>query len=633
MLQNIRNWVTGWLAVVIIVLLIIPFAFWGINYYFGQGGDIIAAKVNGAKITLQDYQRAYQRLREQWRSAGADLANQEEKLKQQTVDTLVDRLLLSQLKRDMGLSVSDSQVRQTIMQINAFQGADGFDNSLYAQYLSAAGYTPVTFEAQVREDMTTEQLQAGLIESDFVTRSAVERIARLNNQTRDFDYTVIALDSVAADIKITDSEISQYYDAHDKDFMDPEKVRVAYLDLSRDEIARQVTVTDQDLHDYFQTHKENYSVQEQRKVDQVRVSAGKKPTDQELANAQARAEVLKKELQSGKTIKAIAEESAADKDSKLSVDVSEFGYLAKGILDTTADSLAFSLEKGKVGGPVLDGNGYIVLLVEDIRGGQVSSFDEVRDQVEKDYRNNEAEKRFYELADKLATLTFEHPESLEVAAEELKLPIRKSDYFSRSGGDSDLLKNPKVLAAAFSDDVLHNGNNSDVIEMGQDRDVVLHVIDHHTPRLKPLPEVRDEIVKTLRFDKGKARTEAIGQEVLQGLGQGTSESDLAARYALQWKSAADARRDAVDVNRAVLRKVFSMGRPQPGKPLLGGTSLGSGDYVVVSLKQVKDVGTLAYDDIKPVRTQLERLQATSGWMQLIDSLRDDASIHIYKANL
>ena len=515
MLQSIRNWVTGWLAVVIIVLLIIPFAFWGINYYFGQGSDIIAAKVNGSKITLKDYQLAYQRLRQQWQSAGADLANQEEMLKQRTIDTLIDRMLLSQLKEDMDLRVSDSQVRQTITSIRAFQGDNGFDNSLYNQYLASAGYTPVTFEAQLREDMTSEQLQAGIIESGFVTKAAVERIARLNNQTRDFDYALIPFDKIVEDIHISDAEVKQYYDDNDKEFMDPEKVRIAYLDLSRDKIAKQVTVNEDELKSYFENHKENYSVAEQRKVDQVLVSAGKTPSDQALAKAKARAEELKKELESGKTIKDIADETAAAKDAQINVEVSEFGYLAKGILEPEVDSVAFSLKKGEVGGPVSTDSGYHVVLVEDIRGGQKSTFEEVRDQVEKDYRISEAEKRFYEMAEKLATLTFEHPESLEVASEELGLPIQKSDYFSRNGAGNDFLKNPKVLSAAFSDEVMQNGNNSDVIELDTNRSIVLHVIDHRMPQKKPLQEVHDDIVKTLRFDKGSRRTGEIGQEVIK----------------------------------------------------------------------------------------------------------------------
>jgi len=632
MLQLIRNWVTGWLAVVIVVMLIIPFAFWGINYYFGQGGDIVAAEVNGSKILLRDYQLTYQRIREQYERQGGNVANHEDKLKKQTIDTLINRELLSQLKKDMNLTVSDSQVRQTIMSISAFRGEDGFDSDLYKRYLAAAGYTPAVFEAQVRQDMTSEQLQAGIIESSFVTNAAVDRIAKLNDQTRDLDYTFVPFKDVVKNIQVTDAEVKQYYEQHDQEFMEPEKVRIAYIDLSREELAKKVPVTDDALKSFYQNHKENYTVAEQRKVDQVLVSAGKNPSDEALARAKVRAEEIKKELESGKSVEDLAKEKSK-KEPGISVDISQFGYLAKGVLDPKVDKAVFSMKKGEVGGPIRTDSGFHVVVVEDIKGGQASSFEEVRDQVEKDYRIDKADKKFYDLADKLATKTFEQPDSLEPAAREVGLPVQNSDFFSRKGTGKGLFSKPKVLEAAFSDDVLKNGNNSDVIELGENRDLVLRDIGHRPPQKKPLEQVRADIVKKIRFQKGSSRTREIGREIIAGLKQGDSEKALAQKYAVDWKMAADAKRDDERVNREVLRMAFSLGRPDGGKPAIGGTSMGTGDYAVVEVKAVHDVGTLAYEDVHPVRLKLARIQAGESWMAFMDSLKENAKIHIYKSNL
>lgn len=632
MLQLIRSWITGWLAVVIIVMLIIPFAFWGINYYFGQGGDIVAAEVNGSKILLRDYQLSYQRIRQQYESRGGNIANQEDKLKKQTIDTLVNRALLSQLKNDMNLTVSDDQVRQAIMNISAFQGEDGFDSDLYKRYLAAAGYTPAKFEATVRQDMTSEQLQAGIIESSFVTEASVERVAKLDEQTRDLSYTFVPFKDAVKNIQVTDQEIQRFYEQHDKEFMEPEKVRIAYIDLSREELAKKVPVTDDALKSFYQNHKENYTVAEQRKVDQVLVSAGKNPSDEALAKAKARAEEIKKELESGKSVEDLSKEKSK-KEPGISVDISQFGYLAKGVLDPKVDNAVFSMKKGEVAGPIRTDSGFHVVVVEDIKGGQASSFDEVRDQVEKDYRNDEAEKKFYDLADKLANTSFEHPDSLETTSEEVGLPIQKSDYFSRAGTGKGLLSNPKVLEAAFSDDVLKNGNNSDVIELNENRDLVLRDISHHPSRKKPLDQVRADIVKKIRFQKGSSRTREIGREIITGLKQGDSEESLAQKYSVGWKTASDAKRDDDRVNREVLRTAFSLARPKGGKPAIGGTSMGTGDYAVVLVKAVHDVGTLAYEDVHPVRQKMERIQAGESWMSFMDSLKEKAKIHIYHKNL
>jgi len=633
MLQSIRDWVTGWLAVIIIALLIIPFAFWGINYYFGQGGNVVAATVNGSDISLRDYQIASQRIRQQMEKSGTDTADKDELLKKRTLDTLINQKLLAQFKDDLNLRVSDKQVRQTIQGIRVFRGDNGFDSSLYTRYLANAGYTPASFEAQIRQDMTSEQLQAGILESSFVTSEAVEQIAKLNNQTRDIAYTLVPYDRIVKKVQVTNDEIKKYYDSHDQEFMEPEKVRVAYIDLSRDEIAKRVKVNEDDLKSFYKNHKENYSVAQQRKVNQVLVSVtGKKPSKATLKKAEALAEQFRKELESGKSVEDIAKEKQSGKDG-ISVDVSQFGYLAKGILDKKVDSVVFSLKKGEVGGPVRTDNSYHVVQVTDVRGGETSSFADVRDQVEKDYRIDVAEKKFYDLADKLSNLTFEHPDTLEVAAEEMHLPVQKSDYFSRKGTGDGLFKDPKVLTAAFSDDVLQEGNNSQVIQLNPNRDVVLRDIDHKPTHKKSLAEVRDDIVKKIRFQKGSSRAEEIGKAIIKGLKQGQSKDALSDKYGVKWKTGNSVKRDEPTVNRTVLRTAFSLGHPAAGKSVYGGTSMGSGDYAVVQVKAVHDAGTVSHEDVAPVRKKLRRKYAVAAWTQFLDNLRSSADITIHQGNL
>ena len=158
---------------VIVVLLIIPFAFWGINYYFDKSGEPVAALVNGEKITIREFQQTQQRIRQQLQAAIKNLPNRDAFIKQQALEGLINAELLRQFNADTHMGVSDAAARDVINKIQAFQGTNGFDNALYERFLSAMGYTPVTFEAQMRQDMTTEQLQAGIIDSVFVTDSEV----------------------------------------------------------------------------------------------------------------------------------------------------------------------------------------------------------------------------------------------------------------------------------------------------------------------------------------------------------------------------------------------------------------------------------------------------------------------------
>ncbi len=630
MLQIIRNMVTGWLAIIIVVLLIIPFAFWGINYYFDQGGNIAAANVNGTKITLQAYQRAYQRIRQQWQERGADLSGQEELLRQQTINSLVNQELLSQFKDEMGLRVSDSQVRQVIMGIEVFQGADGFSNSLYNRYLATAGYTPTAFEARIREDMTSEQLQAGIIESSFATNAAVRRIARLNNQTRDIRYLYIPFDEISENIEVTEQEIQDWYEEHDREYMEPEKVRVAYIDLSRDNIAEDVSVTDTELRSFYENNRTNYGIEEQRKVRQILIGLKEDPSQEMIDQANARAEKLLARLESGEDFEQLAEE--VSEDAELNMEFSEFGFLSRGILDSAVEEVVFSLEEGETGGPVRSGAGIHIVQVEDIRGGELSSFEEVRDQVEKDYRDSQAEKLYFDYSERMATLAFEHPDTLEIAAEDIGMEVRKSEYFSREGTGDDFLNEPAVLSAAFSEEVLQNGNNSEVIELGTNRSIVLRVIDHKLSAKKPLEQVRDEVVEAIRFRKGSNRTREIGRAIISALREGGEAATVAGRHDLEWKNAAGVKRDDPKVNRSILRTAFGLGRPDDG-PVIGGDALGTGDYAVVMVEAVHEARSLASDDVRPVRRELERIQAVNGWSQFLDTLRARSEIRIFRDNL
>ncbi|MEX2525431.1 MAG: SurA N-terminal domain-containing protein [Gammaproteobacteria bacterium] len=630
MMQLIRNMVTGWLAVVIVALLIIPFAFWGINYYFEQGANIVAAEVNDSKISLQEYQRTYQRVRQQWQDRGADITDQEDLIKQQTIDSLVNLELLSQFRKEMGLRVNDQQVRQALMDIEIFQSERGFDTSLYSRYLAAAGYTPAAFEAQVREDMTAEQLQAGIIESSFITGPEVERIARLNNQTRDIRYLFVSFDEIAEGIEITEEEIKDWYDKQDAEYMEPEKVRIAYIELSREQIAADVPVSEPDLESYFRNNKANYSIEEQRKVRQILFGLGDDPSPERIEAIEAAAMDVLAEIESGKSFNDVAGDIAENPEQN--IEVSEFGYLSRGILDSAVEEVVFSLDEGSVGGPVRSDAGIHLVQVEDIRGGEESTFQQVREQVEEDYRDSQAERQFFDYAERLATLAFEHPDTLEIAAEDLGIPVQQSEYFSREGAGDGFLNDPKVLSAAFSDEVLRNGNNSEIIELGTNRSIVLRVIDHKLPAKQPLEEVRDEVVEAIRFEKGSNRTREIGQLVIQELKAGNDGDAVAGQYDLKWKSAAGVKRDDPAVNRSILRTAFSLGRPDNG-PLIGGDALGSGDYAVVVVNAVHDAQSLAADDVRPVRQELERMQAITAFRQFLETLKADADIRIRRDNL
>jgi peptidyl-prolyl cis-trans isomerase D len=627
MLQSIRNVVTGWVAVIIVVLLIIPFAFWGIDSYFNVS-SVNAASVNGVDVSLAEYQRTFQNVRQQWQNISPSMAEQPEFIKQQTLDSLVDRLLLAELTTELGLRVNDTQVRLAINDIPAFRTPEGFNSVAYQSYLQSQGYTPVRFENEIRQDMTLQQIQAGLIQTIIVPKAEALKLAALQGQSRDFRYAVISHDNLLQGVEVSDAEIQDYYQKNEQQFMRAEEVKVAYIQLSSADLAQSITVDEESLLAYFDAAKQNYSLAERRKVRQVLVYAEGDNKQQ----AEAVSKEIHTQLTSGTTFDAVKDSYASN--TEVTVEVSDFGFINKGVLDTAVDEQVFALEKGAISEPILTEYGYQILTVDDITGGTSAEFEDVRAEVELDYRKEQAQKRFFEMYDELAVLTFEHPDTLDMASETLGLPIMQSGVITRDNASEPVLNDPRVLTAIFSDEVLTTRINSDLIEIAQDQVVVVRVVDHQVAEKKPLEEVRTEVIDQLKAEKASARAQTQGDEIRQKLSQGGAADALATEYNIQWINQIGIRRDNTNLDRDILQAVFKTGKPA-GSPVIDGVALANGDYAVLLVDVVNEVATdsLADTVIEPVKGYLQQAMASRSLTLIVEDLRKRADIQIFDTNL
>ena len=626
MLQSIRNLFTGPMAIIFIALLIIPFAFWGIDSYFGNSANIDAVDVNGVNVSLAVYQRSYQNIRQQLQDISPALAEQNDFIKQQTLDKLIDRLLLLEVRDDLGLRISNDQVRTAIYEIPAFRNPEGFDTVAYQNHLLRQGYTPTMFEAEIKEDMTLEQLQSGLLQTTIVTPYEYKIVAAIGNQTRDISYGTISYTSIRDDIEVSDEELQTYYDQNKNDFKNPEQVKVDYIHLSIDKVAQEVNVDEETIRDYFEIYRNNYSITERRKVRQILVYADDEESKETAAN-------IAGEIYDLVTSSEISFEDVRDQydSDEITVEISDFGFLNQGVLDTEVDEVVFSIETGVVSDPIATDYGYQLVVVDEITGGDSPEFEEVRGEVDTDYRREQAEKRFFEFYDELAILTFENPETLEFASESLALPILESGMLTSLGGDIPLLNNQKVLTAVFSEDVLINGNNSDLIEINTDEVVVLRVLEHNPEKILPLSEVNDAVKERLRFQKGTERTLIIGEEIISKLKQGIDADTLTEEYSIFWTNRSAVRRDSAELDPEIMKAVFRASKPVDDGNVVGGVSLAQGDYVVFTINKVNDVSTesLSDENIQLIRYRMLQNRASRAWSSIIKDLRSNADIEIY----
>ena len=633
MLLAIRNQVKGWLAVVIFALLIIPFAFWGVNYYFDQSGGVAALEVNGEEISLADYRRAYQGLREQWQAlSGRPVPEEAEPLlKEQTLEDLVQTELFRQTGRQLGLRVSDQEIWDAIQQLPSMSDENGFSPELFSLAANQAGLTPEGFKEQLRQDLASRQLQEALLGTDFVTEAEVSAFARLQNQKRDFSYAILSSDELKESHEPTEEEIEARYQEADDRYMEPEKVRIAYIVLSLAKIAEEVYLEAGEAEDWFNDNRRDYEVEETRKVRQIIVKTLEDASEETLSLRRDKAQALFERVEAGEAFEDVVVADLAD----ASVEFSEFGFLTRGALEPEVEEVVFAMAAGEIAEPVRSKDGFHIMAVDEIHDGTRVDFSELRAEVEKDLRQDKARQQLYELTDRLATLTYENPDTLEVASEDLELRIQRSDFISREEPGVGIVAEPRVVAAAFSDEVLLQGNNSDVIELDDDRHIALRTLEHREAQKKPLEQVRDQIVTRLKFEAARDKTRERGELIQEKLREGRSKEELAAEFALDWKDATAVARDNESVNRAVLRAAFKAGRPVAGQPRFNGAALGSGDYALIIVRAVTESGedAMKQDERDRLRLQLQEVSARSVWEGFTQSLQAGADVEIYEETL
>ncbi|NNE37438.1 MAG: hypothetical protein HKN08_03965 [Gammaproteobacteria bacterium] len=630
MLQIIRNLFTGWIAVLFIALLIIPFAFWGITSYFGSAANIEAANVNGESISLAEYQSSYQNIRRQFQNISPQLAEDNEFIKQQTLDKLIDRILLQEIKQDLGLRVSNDQIRQAILEIPNFRNPEGFDTVAYNSFLLRSGMTAPMFEAEMRDDLSLEQLQTGLLQTTIATPHELRRLAAIESETRNIRYATIEYDDFKEGVDVTQAEIQADYDQNSARYIRPEQVKLAYIQLSIDDVAQEVTVEEGDLETYFDTFRDNYSITERRKVRQILVySEGEE--DRETAETIAN-QIFDQVANSGVTFDEVRTQYDND---EITVEVSDFGFLNQGVLDPEVDEVVFNTEIGVLNEPIQTDYGYQIVIVDEVTGGDGPELSEVRGEVETDYRRNQAERRFFELYDELAVLTYENPDTLDIASDALGLPVQESDYLSRTGGANLLLNNQKILSAAFSDDVLNERNNSELIEIDTDQIMVIRVIDHQQQRIMELSEVENAIREKLLFDKVSALTADKGSEIVEKIRQGGDSDSVAEEYSIIWTNKNEVGRTDMALNDQLLQSAFAAENPAEGEVSVAGTPLITGDYAIVVIQGVNDIDpeSLADEDIAEIFNRVMQNNASRTWSNILTDLRADADIEIFEDNL
>lgn len=630
MLEFIRRRAQGFFAWLIVGGIIVTFALFGINDYFSGGGDTSVATVNDQGISQARLEQAYfqqrQRLEEMF---GGDLppAFSEKMIRQQVLSQLVSQEVIVQAALENDMRVSDVQLGEIIRSAEVFHEDGKFSRARYEQLLRNQGQTPASFEMMVRRDILAAQFEAGYRDTVFVTDSAVDNMLRLTLQQREVGYLQVALAPFEQAAEVSEEEVQQFYEKNAERFRQPEQLRIDYLELDAAELGKEFEVSEETLQARYDAQKINFTSPEERRASHILIQAGEDAPAAERDAARQKAETLLERIRGGEDFAELAKSESDDPGS--ASEGGDLGFFTLGAMVPAFEEAAFALEQGQVSDVVESPFGFHIIKLSAVRGGEVKPFDEVKEQIREEIQTEKAEQRFYDMLDQLANLTYEHPGTLQVASEELGLPVQTSDFFTRQGG-SGIAAEQKVLAAAFSEDVLDAGHNSETIELGRNHMLVLRVNEHKPEQQRPLEEVREAISASIKREKARAKALELAGELREKLQVGDSPADLAAAEAVSWHEKMPVRRDDAMMAPGVLERAFSMPAPDDGALSSDTLSLRSGDIAVVALYKVTDGDPAAAseDERQQVKQQLLRAESAALSEAVMSGIRSRMDVTI-----
>ncbi|MER3546310.1 MAG: peptidylprolyl isomerase [Rhodanobacteraceae bacterium] len=631
MLQQIREKLGGWPAKIIFGLMVFVFSFFGIESYFVARNETWVAKVDGHEISQQDFQNSFNLYRQQQMAQPGNTMTAEDfekpEVKRAALDRLINQQLLLNLNDKLGVVVPDSAVRAQIEQVPQFQVDGHFSPDAYLAMLSASNRTPQQYQDEVRSSLAVSQLPEAIVNTAFATDADVDGYLRLRLQTRDFHYLQLPPPR-PADTNVTDADIAAWYKSHLKDFMTPEQVSLHYIEL--DAADMKVAPPDEaDLKARYEKEKAKFGAPEEREAAHILISVPKNATPAQQKAALAKAQLIDKLAKApGADFAQLAKRYSDDLGSKNQG--GDLGWLQKGDTDPAFDSALFAMKKGEISDPVLSPEGYHIIYLKGVRGGQVQSFEQVRDQLAAEVQKSERDSEYSDVAGKLTDLVYQDPSSLEPAAKQLGLTVQTTPLFPRGGASSGIAANKAVVKAAFSDQVLLQGNSSDPIELGPDHIVVIHVADHEAAKPKPLDQVRDtvraQILQARADEAAKKQADALYAQLQKG-----GDLDAIAKSAGQpVKSATAVARDSTALDSQLLQAVFRMPRPAAGKTSTALAILPKGQYALVVLNAVHDGSPsgLPKPQRELLRGQMGQVIGAEEIDGLLASLRAHAKIQV-----
>ena len=623
MLQNIRNNIQGVMAKIIIGLIIVPFAVFGIDSLVGGSGVVNVVEINGEDVSEQELLQAISMQKRRLMNMMGENADpnmfDDDLLREPALEQLIQQKLLLQAAEKASIGVSSKALDQAIVGMVQFQEEGQFSSQLYQNILRSNGMSMSYFKEVMGHDMVLNQLNTGLASSDFVTEKELMETAKVVGQKRSFRYFILPHKKIAESIDISDIDIEAFFQENLSDFQTENRVKLGYVEIKQQDFFK--AVDEKELKLAYDLDMADFEADEERRASHILIEI----TD-ERNQEQAKALVMQliKRINEGESFAALAAEYSGDVGSARNA--GDLGFSKGDTFPDVFETALFQLEQNQLSEPVLTDSGYHLIRVTEIKGENKPSYEEHKPILKQRLQLAAAELEFVSTVEQLRDLVF-NSEDLSGPAQELKLAVAQSNWVTKHSGEG-VLGNRQVLKAAFSSDVLEDSNNSEVLELAADHFIVIRVVEHEQSHAKDLADVKEQIVKKLTTNRASGQVIEMAQEAVQELSAGKQLEDIARSKDYQWQVELSATRNSANIARELVSAAFDMSVVPEGKMVVKTVPMNNGDAAVLQLEKVDD-GSWADFSVPQqngMRRELQRNNATRSMEGFVGTIRELAEI-------
>ncbi|HKN02550.1 MAG TPA: peptidylprolyl isomerase [Buttiauxella sp.] len=614
MMDNLRTAANSLVIKIIFGIIIVSFILTGVSGYLIGGSANYAAKVNGQEISRGQFENAVaserNRQQQQLGEQFSVLAGNEgyiKQMRQQVLSRMVDEALMDQYAKHLGLGISDEQIKQAIFKETAFQNNGKFDNARYSSILNNMGMTPDQYANALRNQLTTQQLISAVVGTDFMLTGETDELAALVSQQRVVREATIDVNALAAKQEVTEQEINSSYEQNKNNYIAPEQFRVSYIML--DAASQKVEVADADIQSYYDQHQDEFTQPQRNRYSVIQTKT------------EAEAKAILDELSKGADFAALAKEKSADIISARNG--GDMGWLEPG---TTPDELksAGLKDKGQLSGVIKSSVGFLVVRLDDVTPAQTKPLSEVKDAIAAKVKQEKAVDAYYALQQKVSDAASNDNESLVSAEKVAGVKASETAWFGHDNLPAELNFKP-VSDAIFNGGLVGAngtpGSNSDIITVDGDRAFVVRVAEHKAESIKPLTEVRDQVIARVKHQKAEQQAKLDADKLLNTLKLGKGTEALKAA-GLSFGSAKTLTRSGQD---PISQVAFTLPLPAKDKPSFGVANDMQGNVVLLAVDEVKP-GDMPADQKKAMVQGITQNNAQIAFEALMTNLRKEAKI-------